>query len=102
MPAPLACCMGNPENLSRRGDSEDALQLNLSASMACIARSKLAVQNECRRLLQELLHSAALQTSNISAAYQSGSGVFPPPRCSFNLISLHAQHLELVQQYHTG
>jgi hypothetical protein len=32
------------------------------------------MQNECRRLLQELLHSAALQTSNISAAFQSGAG----------------------------
>ena len=33
-----------------------------------------AGQNECRRLLQELLHAAALQTSNISAAFQSGAG----------------------------
>ena len=32
------------------------------------------LQNECRRLLQELLHAAALQTSNISAAFQSGAG----------------------------
>lgn len=36
------------------------------------------MQIECRRLLQELLHSAALQNSNISDAFKSGSGAFLP------------------------
>ena len=36
------------------------------------------LQTECRRLLQELLHAAALQNSNISAAFKSGSGLSLP------------------------
>ena len=39
-----------------------------------MTRCMSIMQNECRRLLQELLHAAALQTSNLSAAYQSGAG----------------------------
>ena len=39
-----------------------------------MTRCMSIMQNECRRLLQELLHAAALQTSNISAAFQSGAG----------------------------
>ena len=48
--------------------------------LCCVgAEAGRLVQNECRRLLQELLHAPALQNSNISAAFQSGAGgTFPP------------------------
>ncbi|CAL5223746.1 g6307 [Coccomyxa viridis] len=65
--------------LAARGSEDGAAQLpQKQSSQAYVQREADAawdcVQNECRRLLQELLHAAALQNSNISAAFQSGAG----------------------------